>query len=220
MGRNKLLKFQDNNNSNKVVQIGKPLFDKIKGNWAQLQFKNQNPITLEVACGRGEYAIGFARNFPGRNFVGIDLKGSRIWAGARTADVEGLDNAAFLRIQMHQLLDFFEDNEASEIWIIHPDPRPKKRDIRRRLTSPRYLDMYKQVLIPNGWIHLKTDSDSLFEYTMETLKARSDITSLVHTDDLDHSEMLQDHLGIKTRYEMMFREEGAKIKYLKFQFHQ
>ena len=104
---------------------------------------------------------------------------------------------------MHQLLDFFDENEASEIWIIHPDPRPKKRDIRRRLTSPRYLDMYKHVLTSNGWIHLKTDSDSLF---------------LVYTDDLDHSDMRQDHLGIKTRYEMMFRDEGARIKYLKFQF--
>lgn len=218
MGRNKLLKFKDNEKSEKVIQVGKPEYSVIKGKWRELHFRNDNPIVLEVACGRGEYTTGFARLFPEKNFIGIDLKGSRIWAGAKTADTEDLNNAAFLRTQMHQLLDFFEGSEVNEIWIIHPDPRPKKRDIRRRLTSPRYLDMYKHILTKGGWVHLKTDSDSLFEYTLETLSQRKDINELTYTDNLDQSEFLKDHHGIQTRYELMFREEGERIKYLKFHF--
>ena len=219
MGRNKLLKFQDNEQSDKVIQVGKPKFTSIKGKWRQEHFGNNNPLVLEVACGRGEYSISFARIHPEKNFIGIDLKGNRIWAGAKIADLENLNNVAFLRTQMHQLLDFFESNEVDEIWIIHPDPRPKKRDIRRRLTSPRYLDMYKIITKPASWIHLKTDSTSLFEYTLEVLKGRNDVINLEFTSDLDKSPFLVDHHGIQTRYELMFREEGAKIKYLKFQFN-
>lgn len=218
MGRNKLLKFQDNAQSNKVIEPGKELYSKIKGKWKEKQFRNENPIVLEIACGRGEYTIGLARLFPEKNFIGIDIKGSRLWAGAKIADEENLNNAAFLRTQMHLLETFFDENEAAEIWIIHPDPRPKKRDIRRRLTSPRYLEMYKKIMLPGGTIHLKTDSASLFDYTLEVLINRNDIQNLEFTDDLDCSPYLEDHYGIRTRYEQMFKEEGKSIKYLKFTF--
>lgn len=218
VARNKLLKFADNNQTVKVIQAGKPIYNTIKGNWRKLQFKNNNPIILEIACGRGEYTIGFARLFADRNFVGIDLKGSRLWAGAKIADNENLTNAAFLRTQMHMLEDFFEENEVDEIWIIHPDPRPKKSDTRRRLTSPRYMEIYKRIIKQGGWIHLKTDSTSLYEYSLEVLMDRPDIHGLLHTDNLDQSPYLSDHHGIKTRYELMFRVEGENIKYLKFQF--
>ena len=220
VGRNKLQKFADNSRSEKVIQSGKPIYKTIKGNWRKLHFKNDNPITLEIACGRGEYTIGLARLFPAKNFVGIDLKGSRLWAGAKIAEKENLQNAAFLRTQMHMLEDFFEESEADEIWIIHPDPRPKKRDIRRRLTSPRYLDMFKRIIRSGGWIHLKTDSPSLFEYSLEILVNRADIRNLIQTDNLDKSPYLPDHHGIETRYELMFRTEGESIKYLKFQFRE
>jgi tRNA (guanine-N7-)-methyltransferase len=116
------------------------------------------------------------------------------------------------------LEDFFEENEVDEIWIIHPDPRPKKSDTRRRLTSPRYMEIYKRIIKQGGWIHLKTDSTSLYEYSLEVLMDRLDIHGLLHTDNLDQSTYLSDHYGIKTRYELMFRVEGENIKYLKFQF--
>jgi len=207
-----------NRNSEKVIEPGKSLYEDIKGKWRELQFKNENPIVLELACGRGEYTIGFARGKPDSNFIGIDIKGSRLWAGAKIADADNLRNAAFLRIQMHQLDDFFAPNEVDEIWIIHPDPRPKKRDIRRRLTNPRYLDQYKNILKPGAQLHLKTDNTLFFDYTLEVLHNRSDVFDLASTYDLDNSTFLPEHLGIKTRYELMFREEGEKIKYLKFRF--
>ena len=152
------------------------------------------------------------------NFIGVDIKGSRLWAGAKIADADNLVNAAFLRIQMHQLDEFFAPDEVDEIWIIHPDPRPKKRDIRRRLTNDRYLDQFKNILKPRAELHLKTDNTPFFEYTLEVLRNRSDVVDLVSTYDLDNSTFLPDHMGIKTRYELMFREEGEKIKYLKFRF--
>ena len=194
------------------------MFINIKGRWRVSQFKNDNPVVLELGCGRGEYTIGFARQITHKNFIGIDIKGSRLWAGAKIADDEDLINAAFLRIQLHQLDDFFEEEEVDQIWIIHPDPRPKKRDIRRRLTNPRYLDLYKKILKTGGELHLKTDNSAFFEYTLEILESRSDVYDLESTTDLDNSSYLPDHLGIQTRYEHIFRDEGEKIKYLKFRF--
>jgi len=214
VGKNKTTKFAENLARRCVVEPGKPIFEKIKGNWHEF-FGNENPITLELACGRGEYSVGLGRIFPDRNYIGIDVKGARIWKGSGYVEEEGLTNVAFLRIQIHMIDQFFEENEVDEIWIVHPDPRPRNRDERRRLTNNRYLDLYKKLLKPGGVLHLKTDNTDLFEYSLEVLKEREDVSALEYTRDLYQSKYLADHHGIRTRFEMMFHEDGEDIKYLR-----
>ena len=142
MGRSKLDKFKDNAQSDYVIQPGKDIFDSIKGHWRDEFFRNNNPLVLELACGRGEYTIGLARIFPDRNFVGVDIKGPRIWRGMKIAEEEHLSNVGFLRGYIQNLEDFYEENEVDEIWVTFPDPRPKGRDERRRLTNERFLDIF------------------------------------------------------------------------------
>ncbi|MGB3183462.1 MAG: tRNA (guanosine(46)-N7)-methyltransferase TrmB [Cyclobacteriaceae bacterium] len=199
-----------------VIEIGKDIFETIKGNWHREYFKNENPVTLELACGRGEYTVGLARVFPERNYIGIDIKGDRIWKGSGIALEEGLENVAFLRTQILMLDRFFEKGEVDEIWITFPDPRPKDRDEKRRLTHPRFLALYRSVLKPGGLVHLKTDNTGLFEYSLEVLQQEEHVRDLVYTRDLYNSDMLGDHHGIRTRYEKKFHEKGEDIKYLKF----
>jgi len=218
MGRSKLDKFKDNDERINVIQPGKPIFDDIKGNWHKDYFKNDNPITIEIGCGRGEYTIGLARKFPNMNFIGVDIKGSRIWTGSGIATDEQIKNVAFLRTPILNLDHHFKKNEIIEIWITFPDPRPRKRDIKRRLTNSRYLEIYKSLIKEKGIIHLKTDNSPLFEYTLEVLQERQDIDDLVWTKDLYHSALNEDHHGIKTRYEEQFTNEGEIIKYLTFSF--
>ena len=218
MGRRKLDKFSDNESSHYIIQPGKEIFEKVKGNWNRFHFKNQNPNILELGCGRGEYTLGLARLFPGKNVIGVDIKGSRIWNGSREAERLGLGNAAFLRIQIQQLTDFFSEDEVEEIWITFPDPRPRGRDEHRRLTHPRFLNMYRHILKPAGWVYLKTDNPGLFSYTVDTLSALRSIRNLEKTTDLYNSPLLYDHHGLCTTYEKRFLEEGIPIKYLKFQF--
>lgn len=201
-----------------VIEPSKPAYDHIKGRWRQDFFKNSNPVTLELACGRGEYTIGLARLFPQRNFVGVDIKGERIWKGSTTALAENLENAGFLRAQILMIDNFFEAAEVNEIWLTFPDPRPRKRDVKRRLTSPRFLEMYKRILEPGGYLRLKTDNTQLFEYTIEQLQMRSDITDLALTADVYNSELQKECFDIKTRYEQEFSQKGEKIKYLRFRF--
>jgi tRNA (guanine-N7-)-methyltransferase len=201
-----------------VIEQGKPIYDKIKGQWGKEYFKNDFPITLEVACGRGEYTVGLASRFKEQNFIGIDVKGDRIWKGSTLAIQHDLKNVAFLRANALTLENFFEPCEVSELWIIHPDPRPRKRDIKRRLTSERFLNLYKRLVQEGGWIRLKTDNLPYFEFTLEELSRRDDIRALKYTKDLYNSELLSDHYGIKTRYEQKFGALGHKINYLKFKF--
>ena len=170
-----------------------------------------------MACGRGEYTVGLAQVYPDKNFIGIDIKGDRIWKGSGEALEKGLDNVAFLRTKIHDLEDFFDENEIAEIWIVHPDPRPKKGDDKRRLTHPRFLDIYKKIVKPDGLIRLKTDNTGLFEYSLEILENQP-IKNFEHTFDLYNSAFLDEHHGITTRYEAKFTEEGHSIKYLKFRF--
>ena len=217
MGRNKLQKFAENEQNANVIQPGKALFETIKGKWNELYFKNDNDIVLELACGRGEYTVGLAEVYPDKNFIGIDLKGDRIWKGSNAALDKGLSNVAFLRCHISHLLDFFAANEVADIWIVFPDPRKKDRDERRRLTFPRYLDIYKQILRPEGYVRLKTDSPELFDYTLETLQEQP-IKDLIHTRELYQSEWAAEHHGITTRYEATFSAKGFSIKYLKFRF--
>jgi tRNA (guanine-N7-)-methyltransferase len=201
-----------------VIEPGKELYLAIKGKWKNLYFKNTNPITIELACGRGEYTIGMARAFPHRNFIGVDKKGDRIWKGSTWAVEEQLTNAAFLRTDILFIESFFEDGEVDEIWLTFPDPRPRKRDIKRRLTSARYLDMYKKLLRPGGCFRFKTDNTELFDFTLEELTARTDIEDLKYTHDLYASSLRPECFEIKTKYEEMFTAQGEKIKYLRFCF--
>lgn len=213
-----MARFADNAKRENVIEPGKEILEKIKGKWRQNYFKNDNDITIELACGRGEYTIGLARLFPERNFIGIDLKGDRIWKGSGIAIEEGLSNVAFLRVHILELQNFFEPGEISDIWITFPDPRPKDRDEKRRITNSRYMDLYKTLIKKDGTIYFKTDNTGLFEYTLELLKSRDDIQDLTWTFDLYHSELKPECYDIRTRYEQKFNEQGHDIKYLRFKF--
>ena len=215
--RKKQKRFQDNAESRNVIEPGKEIFENIKGKWHSF-FGNDNPISLELACGRGEYTVGLAREFPDKNFIGVDIKGARIWKGSSIANVENLDNAAFLRTQIDHIEKFFEKGEVNDIWIIHPDPQPRDSDEKRRLTNSDFLDRYKNFVAEGAWIRLKTDDIGLFEYTLEVLNQRKDVTNLMWTKDLYTSDLLSEHYGIQTNYERKFLKEGFKINYLKFQF--
>lgn len=219
MGRSKTSKFADNSANKNVIQEDKSLYNKIKGKWNESYFKNQNNIVLEIACGRGEYTVGLAELFPGKNYIGIDIKGARIWTGSQRASNSGFTNVAFLRTHIQNLENFFAENEVSEIWIIHPDPRPKDSDERRRITNNRFLDIYRKIIKPGGTIRLKTDNTELYEYSLVTIKKRKDVTLSDFTENLYNSEMLAEHHSIKTRYEQEFAVEGNMIKCIKFYYN-
>ena len=219
MGRSKLAKFAAIGERENVIEPGDELYGEIKGRWRELQFENTNPIVLEVGCGRGEYTVGMARLFPEKNFIGSDIKGARLWKGSTMAEEEELDNVAFLRTFIEQLEDNFAPHEVDEIWVTFPDPRPRDRDIKRRLTSPRFLDIYRKILKPGGIMHLKTDNLGLFDYTLEVLEEYSSpIKDLIHTKDLYSSELQEHTMGIYTTYEKRYIAEDIPIKYLQFRF--
>lgn len=219
MARHKLAQFAENETFSHMFYIpweellnGFPL----KGSWKKDFFKNDNPITLELGCGKGEYTVGLAKKYPNRNFIGIDLKGSRMWHGASIAQKEGLKNVAFIRTKIDQLLRFFATSEVAEIWLTFSDPQPKRE--RRRLSSPRFLNLYREVLEPNGIIHQKTDNRELFDYTLEVVdffKLPLDYSSFdVYKSDSDY-----DLVEIQTYYEKMFLKEGIPINYMRFRFN-
>jgi len=220
MARKKLLRFRDNDLRNNVIQQGKPSFENNIGKWAEKQFGNTNQIVVELGCGNGEYTVGLAENISDKNFVGVDIKGSRIWVGSNYAIENKLDNVAFLRTQIHLLDRHFRANELSEIWITFPDPRPKICDEKRRLTAPRFMKMYQSLLKKGGWVKFKTDNTPLFNYTLELLKSTIKVKNLALTHDLYHSKLLDEHFGVRTKYEKIFYEKGELIKYLKFQFEE
>jgi len=216
--KSKLKRFEVIAGRDNVLEPGKEIYTQIKGKWHSSYFKNENPITAELACGRGEYSIGLANLFPNRNYIGVDVKGDRLWKGSTLAVEGNIRNVGFLRTHMLMIENFFEAGELDEIWLTFPDPRPRKRDIKRRLTSSRYLDIYKNILKPEGQFRFKTDNTPLFEFTLEELSLRNDITDLVVTHDLYHSELRHEGFDIKTRYEEMFTAKGEIIKYLRFKF--
>lgn len=213
MGRKKAQRFQENLEKVNIIQDTSPLFNEIKGNWHTTYFKNENPIVLELGCGKGEYTIGLAKLYPEKNFIGIDIKGDRIAVGSDLALEANLLNVAFLRTKVHQLLDFFQENEISEIWITFPDPQPIKSGIRRRMTNERFLAIYDYILNNEGILHLKTDHEAFFDYSLETLENYG-VRNLQSTKDLYSSELNVRHYGIKTRFEQIFTDKGFLINYL------
>ncbi|MEE4198016.1 MAG: tRNA (guanosine(46)-N7)-methyltransferase TrmB [Bacteroidales bacterium] len=221
MGKKKLQRFAEMETFEHVVQPDyKEVFRKdhhLKGKWNSLFFKNNHPIILELGCGKGEYTIGLARMYPGVNFIGVDIKGARMWRGAKTAQQEKLNNVGFLRTRIDFIASFFEANEIEEIWITFPDPQPKK--YYKRLTSTRFLGYYKKFLQPNGYVHLKTDNHDLYAYTKEVILI-NELELTIDTGNVYATPGNDPVLSIRTFYEKQFLAEGKPIHYLKFKLNQ
>jgi tRNA (guanine-N7-)-methyltransferase len=215
VGKDKIRRFAEIDTFSNVFQMdgGKPL----KGKWATDFFKNNNPVVVELACGKGEYTVNLAQMFPEKNFIGVDYKGNRIWRGAKTALEDGVNNVAFLRIQIENLIEYFNESEVDEIWITFPDPQPQLSREKKRLTADRFLNMYRQILRPGGYINLKTDNDGFYAYTAEKV-AELDLNLHIKTDNLYHSEYADAVLSIKTYYEKKYLLHNKNINYIKFSF--
>ncbi|MBE6261872.1 MAG: tRNA (guanosine(46)-N7)-methyltransferase TrmB [Prevotella sp.] len=222
MGKGKLAKFADMETYENVFQYPYSVVEHVpfdlKGHWHEDYFHNDGPIVLELGCGKGEYTVGLAKMFPDVNFIGVDIKGARMWSGATQALNEGLKNVAFLRTNIEVIDRFFAQDEVSEIWLTFSDPQMKNP--RKRLTSTWFLERYRKFLVDGGFIHLKTDSNFLFTYT-SYLVERNHLPIVFRTEDLygDHSSFLTSHssfLGIQTYYESMWIARGLNIKYMKF----
>jgi len=215
MSRRKLDHYKFSAEAPNVIEKGKPLYETIKGKWNELYFQNNNPIVLELACGKGEYTVGLGKVFPDKNFIGMDIKGDRIARGSLAATESGLTNVAFLRAGIQYSGEFFEENELDEIWLIHPDPQVRDRDEPKRLTNSDFLGSYSRFLKKGGLFCLKTDSTFLYEYSLETIGNSDQYQIIQHTDDLYRSPLLSEHYGVKTHYEKIFVSKGYTIKFIK-----
>ncbi len=186
----------------------------MKGKWNSF-FKNSNPVTLELACGKGEYALGLGRLYPQRNFIGVDLKGNRIWVGAKIALQDKLTNIAFLRTEIDQVAEYFAEEEVAEIWITFPDPHLRKSKAKKRLTHPKFLRLYQHFLVPGGLIHVKTDSPELYAFTKSVIALYG---CVLHedTEDAYRQENTKEELLIKTYYESLDIADSKRIHYLGF----
>ena len=214
MSRRKTAKYNLAIALDNVIQSPKPIFGTLAGKWKSQYFNNTHSLVLELGCGRGEYTNGLGKLFPDMNFVGVDVKGDRLAQGGRAASELELMNTAFLRIHMQEIDEHFAENEVDEIWITFPDPRLRDRDEKRRLTFHTFLNRYKKILKPGGIVHLKTDSLPFFEFSEGSL-VENGWDVIVKTTDLYTSEWLDNHFGIKTRFEEMFYEKGFNINYLR-----
>lgn len=218
MAKRKLQRFEELERLERVFQFPFPMIKtrhELAGNWGVKVFGNHNPLVLELGCGRGEYTVGLARNYPERNFIGVDIKGARLWRGAKTANEENLLNAAFLRIHIEWLREFFNPGEVQEIWLTFPDPQPQLSRENRRLSNPRFLQMYREVMGPGGVFHLKTDNVGFFEYTLEQLSLEKGVLERC-THDLYKDRPEGFNLEIQTTYEQRFLGQGLPIHYLRF----
>jgi len=216
--KKKLLHFAENITFDNFIQLSYQEVISgvaLKGKWKKNFFKNENPIILELGCGKGEYTVGLAEKYPDINYIGIDVKGARMWRGCKTSQEKKLKNVAFIRTKVELIKYFFDKNEISEIWLTFPDPQPKKYKARKRLTSPRFLEIYNTILSPEGIIHLKTDNTGLFDYTLDVIKENGH-QLLYLTKNLYNSGYNDDKILINTYYEKMFLEQNIPIKYLKF----
>ena len=213
MGQKKLIRFAEIKTFPNVLEYP----ENIKGEWKSF-FKNNNDITLELACGKGEYTIGLAQLHSDRNFIGVDIKGNRIWRGAKTALEENLGNAAFLRTEIEKLADYFSENEVGEIWITFPDPQLRLSKMKKRLTHPRFLRLYKKILKPGGVINLKTDSPDLYNFTKTVINLYG-LELLKDNDDVYKQAPSNEELKIKTHYESLDIAQSNRIHYLKFRLN-
>ncbi len=222
MVKRKLERFTELGTFKNVIQPDiEEIFNKdhfIKGNWNEKIFFNNNPIVIELGCGKGEYTTGMAEACANKNYIGIDIKGARMWKGAHYAHQLNLGNAAFLRIRIDHINSLFAADEVSEIWITFPDPFENPGRSKKRLTSPVFLSLYQRFLMNNGLIHLKTDNRILYDYTLNLCR-QNKIEILFNTDDLYNSEINNDWLKIKTFYETRFLNSGIPIKYLCFRLN-
>ncbi len=221
MTKGKLAKFADMRDYPHVFEYPFSVVDNVpfgmKGAWNETFFHNENPIVLELGCGRGEYTVGLARMFPDKNFIGVDIKGARMWSGATQSLNEGLTNVAFLRTNIEIIDRFFGKDEVSEIWLTFSDPQMKKAT--KRLTSTYFMKRYRNFLQPNGLVHLKTDSNFMYTYTDYMVK-KNRLPVEFQTEDLYHSGLVDKILGIQTYYEQQWLDRGLSIKYLKFRLPQ
>lgn len=225
MSKGKLQKFADMETYSNVFQYPFSVIDNVifemKGHWREQYFKNDNPIVLELGCGKGEYTVELAKLYPNMNFIGVDIKGARMWTGATQAVNEGLDNVAFLRTNIEIIDRFFDKDEVKEIWLTFSDPQMKNPH--KRLTSTFFMERYRMFIVDNGIIHLKTDSNFLFTYTTYMVE-KNQLPLLFRTEDLYHTPGIDDDvrkiLNIQTYYENQWIERGLNIKYMKFNLPQ
>jgi len=219
--KNKLKRFRENETFTNVVQ---PTRDEVlegfewKGKWNTF-FKNNNPIVLELGCGKGEYTVGLAQRNPDKNYIGIDIKGARFWRGAKSALEHGLDHVAFLRTQIELVDQLFGENEVDEIWITFPDPQIKYKRTKHRLTNPVFLQKYKQILKPKGVVHLKTDSEYMHGYTLGLLQGLGHEICYANHDVYRNEGSPSEVLEIQTFYENQYLEAGKPITYIQFRIN-
>ena len=209
MGQKKLIRFEAIKSFPNVLQYPEGM----AGQWADF-FKNDSPLTLELACGKGEYTVGLAKMYPQRNFLGIDLKGNRIYIGAKKCLQENIANAAFLRTQIDRLPTYFKPGEVEEIWLTFPDPQLRKSKARKRLTHPKFLRLYQQILVPGGRIHLKTDSPVLYHFTRLVIDLYG--LTLLESSDNIHAGPIKEELKITTHYESLDIAQSQRVHYLLF----
>ncbi|HSY62680.1 MAG TPA: tRNA (guanosine(46)-N7)-methyltransferase TrmB [Cytophaga sp.] len=218
MARKKLMRFKWNDEVQNLFQPEKENYTFYKGNWKEY-FRNTNPIVLEVGCGRAEYTTGLAALNPDVNYIGLDIKGARLWKGSSLSIETGLTNTAFIRTKLQNLEAFFLPGEVSCIWITFPDPKPRESEAKLRLSGLRFMNIYRRLMPQGGKVFFKTDNKILFDHTLEVLTNPDlKITNLVFTHDLYQSELLSEHYGIQTTYEKTYLNQGVPIHYLKFDF--
>ncbi|MCF8234215.1 MAG: tRNA (guanosine(46)-N7)-methyltransferase TrmB [Bacteroidales bacterium] len=217
--KKKLIRFQENETFHNLFQLSyhelihEGFF--LKGKWHQEYFHNENPIILELGCGKGEYTTGLALQNPDKNYIGMDIKGARLWRGCKTAIEKQLDNVAFIRSKVNFIEHFFEENETDEIWIPFPDPQPQKSRVRKRLTHPDFLERYRRIVKTGGIVHLKTDDHDLYRYTREIVEEQK-LEVICSSKDVYIDRCDREVISIRTFYEEKFLENGKKINYLKY----
>jgi tRNA (guanine-N(7)-)-methyltransferase len=223
MGKNKLKRFRENETFTNVLQPSREEILSgnflLKGKWASDFFQNGNPIVLELGCGKGEYTVNLAQQYPQKNFIGVDIKGARFWRGAKTALEEKVPNAAFLRCQIELIDMIFASNEVAEIWITFPDPQIKYKRTKHRLTNADFLEKYKKILAPDGLIHLKTDSEFLHGYTLGLLHGLGHEILYANHHIYRNEGAPAEVLAIQTTYEKIYLAQGKPITYIRFRLH-
>ena len=218
--KNKLKRFKENETFRNVFQPTREELVKkeyaLKGNWKSTFFKNDNPLVLELGCGKGEYSVALAQKYPDKNFIGIDIKGARFWRGAKTAIEENIPNVAFLRTQIELVDHAFAENEVDEIWITFPDPQIKYKRTKHRMTNSEFIQRYKKILKPNGFVNLKTDSEFMHGYTLGLLHGEGHEIIYANHDVYKNEGSPEEVTGIQTFYEEQYLEQNKPITYIRF----